>query len=67
MDGLFQVVEPLLLKGDPPPGNDGNRGEANGERLLGFLSKGEVEEDRIRTIVIVSGENDFLHSGERDS
>jgi hypothetical protein len=66
VDGLFQVVEPLLLKGDPPPGNNDNGSKPNGERLFGLISKGEVEEDRIRTIIIVSGEKDFLHPGERD-
>jgi hypothetical protein len=34
--------------------------------LLGLISKGEVEEDGICPIIIITGEEDFLHFGERD-
>jgi hypothetical protein len=66
VDGLSQVVKPFLLKGNPPPGNNGYGSKPNGERLFGLISKGEIEEDGIRPIIIVTGEEELFHPGERD-
>jgi hypothetical protein len=32
--------------------------------LIGLISKGEVKEDGIRSIIIITGEEDLLHLGE---
>jgi len=34
--------------------------------LLRLIAKGEIEEDRIRSIVIIATEEDLLHLGERN-
>ena len=64
--GLGQVVKPFPLEGNPPPGNEGNGSKPQGEGLFSLISKGEVEEDGIRPIEIVSGEEEFLQFGEGD-
>jgi hypothetical protein len=65
-DGLRQEIKPLLLEGDPTPGNDGDGSESEGERLPTLITKGEVEEDGIRSIIIISGTGDLFHTGKGD-
>jgi len=47
LDNLGQVLKPLPLEGNPPSGNEGNRGKPQGEGLFGPVSKGQVEENGI--------------------
>jgi hypothetical protein len=62
--GLGQVVKPSLLEGNPPSGNEGNGSKPQGEGLFSLISIGQVEENGIRPIVVVSGEEDPFHSGK---
>jgi hypothetical protein len=66
VDGFGQVVQPFLLKSDPPSWNQGDGGKSHGKGLLGLISEGKVEKDCIRSIIIVPGEEDFFCSGEGD-
>ncbi len=66
-NGLGQVVKPLPLEDNPPSGDEGNGSKPQGESLFILISKGEVEENGIRPIIVVSGEEDLLHSGKGDS
>jgi len=61
---MGQIVEPFLLESNPSPGNEGNRGKPQGERLLRLIAKGEVEKNGICPVVIVTGKKDLLHPGE---
>jgi len=54
------------LEGDPPSGNDGNGGKPEGESLSPVILEGEVEQDGVRSIIIVSGEGDLSHPGKGD-
>ena len=65
-DNLGQVVKPYPLEGNPPSGNEGNGSKPQGEGLFSLISKGQVEEDGVRPIVIVSGKENFLQFGEGD-
>jgi hypothetical protein len=65
-DGLIQKVEPLFLKSDPPSGDNGNGSKSEGEGFSTLITEGEIEEDGIRSIIIVSGEGDLFHAGKRD-
>ena len=62
--GLGEVIEPFLLKDNPPPGNEGDGSKSQGEGFLSLIPKGEVEEDRIRAIVVVPGKEDLLDFGK---
>lgn len=64
LDDLGKVVKPFPLKGNPPSGNEGDGGKPQGEGVLSLIPKGEVEEHRIRTIVVVTGKEDRLDFGE---
>jgi hypothetical protein len=52
------------LERNPSSGNEGNGREPQGERLLGFIAKGEIEKDGIDSIIIITGEKDLRHFGE---
>ena len=65
-DNLGQVVKPFPLKGNSPSGNEGYGSKPQGEGLFSPIPKGEVKENGIRPIIVVSGEEDLLHSGKRD-
>ena len=65
-DGFGQKVEPLSLEGDPTPGNDGDGSESEGEGFPPLITKGEVEEDGVRSIIIISGTGDLFHTGKGD-
>jgi hypothetical protein len=56
----------LFLEGDPPSGNDGNRSKPEGERFPPLIAKGEVEENGVRSIIVVSGTGDLFHTGKGD-
>ena len=65
-DGLGQKCKPLVLEGDPPSGNDGNGGESEGKGFFRLITEGEVEENGVRSIKIVSGAGDLFHAGKGD-
>jgi hypothetical protein len=67
VDGFSQVVHPFLLKSDPPSWNQGDGSKSHGKGLLGFISKGKVEKDCIRSIIIVPGKEDLFCSEKGDS
>jgi hypothetical protein len=54
----------LFLKRNPSSGDEGNRRESQGEGLFGRIAKREIEEDGIRPIIIIAGEEDLIHLGE---
>ena len=64
VDGIGQIVEPLLLERDPSSGNQGNGCKPQGERLLRLIAEGEVEKDSIDSVIIIPAERNLLHSGE---
>jgi len=54
------------LECDPPSGNEGNGCKPQGKGFLCLIAEGEVEEDRIRSIIIIPREEDLLHLRERN-
>jgi hypothetical protein len=56
----------LFLKRNPSSGDEGNRRKSQGEGLFGRIAKREIEEDGIRPIIIIAGEEDLIHLGEGD-
>jgi hypothetical protein len=61
---MGQIVKPFLLERHPSSGNEGNGCKPQGERLLPLIAKGEVEKDRIYSVIIIPGEKDLQHLGE---
>jgi len=66
LDHPCEVVEPLLLKGDPSSWNEDNGRKAEGEGLSVLAPEGEVEKNRVRSVIVVPGEKNLLHVCKRD-
>ena len=64
VDGFSQIVEPFVLEGDPPPGDESNGCKPQCEGSLRLIAKGDIQEDSIPPVIVVPGEEDFLHLGE---
>ena len=61
LNHLGKVVEPFFLKGDSSPWNERNGGKPESEGFFILVPKGEVEKNRIRSIVVVPCEENLLH------
>ncbi len=65
-DSLGQECEPLLLEGNPAPGDDDTGGKSEGEGFLLLVKEGKIKEDGVRAVIVVSGEDDLVHIGKGD-
>jgi hypothetical protein len=57
-------MKPFFLECDPSSGNEGDGSKPQGERLFCLIAKGEIEEDGVRPVIIITGKEDLLHFGE---